>query len=141
MRRSIIVSVLCSFIFLSACQSSSEISQPAFEPLPDDLVVHSTVDSGPEMVGGPTAMYANLRYPNDARRNRVEGRVLVRIVVDPAGGIRWLGVEESSGNEALDIAALNAFTDLEFTPGILNGEPVYAELFQPVMFRLGILNL
>ncbi|MCH8557036.1 MAG: energy transducer TonB [Balneolia bacterium] len=139
MRTSTIGTALLVLLILAGCSSTSQTPELFFEPLPDDLVVYTSadLDSGPEMIGGLMAMYANLRYPDQARRSGIEGRVLVKVVVDPAGEIRWMGIERSSGNDALDKAAKTAFYQVEYNPGILNGEPVYGELIQPVIFRLG----
>ena len=48
------------------------------------------------------------KYPDIARVKNIEGRVVVRFVITPDGGIRELEVAKRSRNRALDLAALRA---------------------------------
>jgi len=51
------------------------------------------------------------KYPDTARIRQIEGRVVVRFVITPDGGIRELEVAKGSRNNALDLAALRAVQD------------------------------
>jgi protein TonB len=45
-------------------------------------------------------------YPSAARRQRLEGRVVLRIVVERDGSVSHARIASSSGHESLDRAAL-----------------------------------
>jgi len=51
------------------------------------------------------------KYPDIARVKNIEGRVVVRFVITPDGGIREVEVAKRSRNRALDLAALRAVQD------------------------------
>ena len=48
------------------------------------------------------------KYPQIARMKNIEGRVTVRFVITPEGGVQEVVVAQRSGNKSLDQAALNA---------------------------------
>ncbi|MBU0988011.1 MAG: energy transducer TonB [Proteobacteria bacterium] len=50
-------------------------------------------------------------YPDMARLNHIEGRVTIRFVITPEGGVREVEVAKRSGTKALDQAALKAVQD------------------------------
>ncbi|GAB6077091.1 TonB family protein [Desulfurobacterium crinifex] len=55
-------------------------------------------------------------YPPLARRLGVEGKVVVRIVVDRGGKLKEVSVVKSSGNKILDRAALKLIKKCDFPP-------------------------
>jgi protein TonB len=50
----------------------------------------------------------NKKYPEEARSRQIEGRVTVKFVIMPEGGIRDAAIVKSSSQKALDMAALQA---------------------------------
>lgn len=56
------------------------------------------------------------RYPDLARKKRIEGEVLVRFTLDRYGAVLARSVETSSGWPVLDAAALKVFDDMEKLP-------------------------
>ncbi|MDR1728438.1 MAG: energy transducer TonB [Acidobacteriota bacterium] len=61
-------------------------------------------------------------YPEMARRARVEGEVVVKMLVDEEGGVTHC--EVVSGHPLLRQAALEAARQWRFSPTMLSGEPV-----------------
>jgi protein TonB len=55
-------------------------------------------------------------YPPLARRLGMEGKVVVRIVVDRGGKLKEVSVVKSSGNKILDRAALKLIEKCNFPP-------------------------
>ena len=51
------------------------------------------------------------KYPDVARARNIEGRVTIRFVITPDGGVRGVEVAKRSGTKALDQAALKAVQD------------------------------
>jgi protein TonB len=77
------------------------------------------------------------KYPDIARVRSIEGRVVIRFVIMPDGGIREVEVAKRSRNKALDLAALRAVQDAAPFPKpprrLFKGE-VPLEL--PIVFEL-----
>ncbi len=75
-------------------------------------------------------------YPKRARRRGLEGRVLLRVIVDPEGRPAGLNVLKSSGHRLLDRAALRTVRVWRFFPARRNGQTVTDEILVPIVFRL-----
>lgn len=126
-------------LFITACSGSSEVSEaPAenFPTLPPDAEIFSAVDQMPEMQPDQFGIYQYLRYPDDARRAKREGRTVVAFVVDTEGAVKNIEVASSSGYDDLDRAAMRALAQVSFTPGVMGGETVNVSMMQTVHFRL-----
>jgi protein TonB len=91
-------------------------------PAPDRL---------PDVVYGPPPA-----YPSEARLQRWEGTVRVRVLVAATGAVEDLRLAVSSGRNALDQAALDGLRRWRFNPAQLAGRPVAAWVTVPVVFRL-----
>lgn len=76
-------------------------------------------------------------YPYSAQRKGIEGTVVVRFLLNKDGGVDDVDVVESSGNDSLDRAALEAAEGFSFSPGLDGyGRPVRCYAYQPFTFRL-----
>jgi protein TonB len=94
----------------------------------------------PEGDGGEravvNAVMRNVLYPEDALRNNVTGRVLLRFVVTPAGRVADIEVAESTHSVLAD-AAVQAVQRLkQFTPGKQDGKAVKVSFTVPVSFAI-----
>jgi protein TonB len=77
------------------------------------------------------------RYPAQALRRNVGGRVRVLATVAPDGSVERLELAESSGNRDLDRAAMEAVRRWTFQPATRNGQPVTATVIVPLEFNPG----
>jgi len=100
------------------------------DPIDETLVV-GVQESEPVLVDGPAPS-----YPPLALRQGWEGTTLVRITVAADGSVADVAVEETSGYELLDDAALKAIRAWRFEPGLLGGLAREADLLHRVRFRL-----
>lgn len=77
-------------------------------------------------------------YPADLFNRRVQGEVMLYVVVDTAGAVirDSTRIATSSGEAAFDAAALTAAQSLRFTPALLGGKPVTAPIQVPIRFTL-----
>lgn len=75
-------------------------------------------------------------YPEIARRNQWEGRVMVRAEVSERGRVESVSLARSSGHPVLDRAALAAVRGWKFRPGSINGANARSTVEVPVNFRL-----
>jgi len=76
------------------------------------------------------------KYPESARRDGKEGRVLLRVLVNEEGRTASVQVNRSSGVESLDQAALEAIKRWRFSPARLGDKPVESWVRIPIDFRL-----
>ncbi|MEG1546150.1 MAG: energy transducer TonB [Bacteroides sp.] len=93
-----------------------------------------------EFPGGREVMMdyirTNLKYPKQARKNRVEGRVLIKFVVDKTGEIRDAQVMKSVSKE-LDDAALSLIQGMpKWKPAFQRGKNVNFQMVIPINFHL-----
>ncbi len=75
-------------------------------------------------------------YPETARRDGKEGRVLLRVLVNEEGRTTSVEVNHSSGAETLDQAAVEAIKRWRFSPARLGDRPVESWVRIPIEFRL-----
>jgi len=73
-------------------------------------------------------------YPEDARRARIQGSVLLRVIIDREGNIS--SVELLNGDPALADAAIDATRQWKYRPYLLNGQPVEVETQVQINFTL-----
>jgi TonB family protein len=93
------------------------------------------LDKYPEPIGGIEAMIKNVVYPVSAKEAGIEGKVLVKTIIDEKGNVVETEILESV-NADCDKAAMDAIKKTKFIPGIKDDKPVKAEVTIPVMFKL-----
>jgi protein TonB len=76
------------------------------------------------------------RYPALSRRIGEQGRVILRVLVTPAGSAQQIEVRASSGHVRLDDAAREAVRQWKFVAAKHGEQPVAAWVLIPVSFRL-----
>ena len=106
---------------------------------PDDLV-YDVVEEMPEFPGGIPAlltfMKENIKYPAEAQKKGVQGRVIVKFVVDKQGQVTNAKVERPV-DPALDAEALRVVNSMpRWTPGKQGGKLVNVGYVLPVHFGL-----
>jgi TonB family protein len=76
-------------------------------------------------------------YPDTARRQNLQGKVVVAVVVERDGSIQHTAVIESSGYAVLDEAAMTWIKKGDFdSPAKLDGQPVRILIYLPIEFKL-----
>jgi len=81
------------------------------------------------------ALARRVKYPEMARRNGIEGIVLVGALIGKDGRIEKIQVIESD-NEVLNSAAVKAVQETTFTPAKQNGQAVRVWARVPIRFTL-----
>ena len=102
--------------------------------------VYDIVDVMPQFPGGQGELMKflrnNIKYPAEAQKKKIEGRVIVTFVVNKKGRIIDPTVERSA-HPLLDAEALRVVKRMpKWTPGRMNGEPVNVKYALPVTFKL-----
>lgn len=74
-------------------------------------------------------------YPEQARAQRLEGVVLLRVSVDTSGRVTDASVHQGSGHAILDRAALEAVRTWRFTPARQGDRVISATVELPIRFH------
>ncbi len=106
---------------------------------PDDKV-YTFVEEMPEFVGGKVArekyLLENTRYPEHAKRKKIEGTSYIGFTVKKDGSISDVKLKRGS-NEELDREAIRVVREMpNWIPGHQNGKAVNVDLLCPVKFTL-----
>ncbi|GAB5410813.1 MAG: energy transducer TonB [Balneolaceae bacterium] len=89
----------------------------------------------PEMKGGISKLYSEIKYPKQARAADIEGKVFVRFIVNEKGEVENPEIIRGIGG-GCDEEVLRAIKLMSFTPGIQNGRFVKVKMNQLVTFKL-----
>lgn len=102
--------------------------------------VLKSAEQMPEPVGGLKAFYdyisANLKYPEEARNKKVEGRVHVTFVVGIDGSISNVQVSKGLGSGCDEEAIRLIQNAPRWNAGRQGGSPVCVEVTRPITFAL-----
>lgn len=79
-----------------------------------------------------------LQYPRAAKQARLQGTVLLWVLIDPEGRPREVRVHRSSGHEQLDREGRDAVLRAQFKPYRHNGVPRSAQVIVPIEFTLTV---
>ena len=110
------------------------ISTPTL--LPHDAAPGAAV-AAPAVEASLAYRLAPLRFPAQARHQRMHGTVLLRVLVDETGKPLQVIVEQGSGYALLDHSARDQVLDgWRFQPAMVNGQAVRAWARVPVNFQL-----
>ena len=97
-------------------------------------------DKLPEFPGGLNAclkfISVNLKYPAEAARRKIYGRVVVNFVVGIDGSITNVNVAKSVHYMLAEEAIRVVKKMPKWNPGIMNGKPVRVKYSLPITFRL-----
>ena len=106
----------------------------------DEEEPYTMVEQMPQFPGGMKAMLEyinkNLRYPEDAQLQAVEGRVIARFTVKEDGSIADVNIVRGI-SPSLDAEAVRVLSGMpKWQPGMQNGKAVPTLYTVPVMFRI-----
>lgn len=94
----------------------------------------------PEFPGGSIALskflQRNIRYPEEAKKNKVQGKVYVKFVVQVDGSISDIKVLRGIGSGCDEEAIRVVEAMPKWKPGEKDGKPVPTEFVLPFSFRL-----
>lgn len=98
------------------------------------------VEQMPSFPGGKEALMKfiseNVKYPKEAEEKGLQGRVVVRYIIEKDGSISEVEIAKSV-NEYLDAEAIRVVNAMpKWIPGKQKGEPVRVKFTLPITFRL-----
>lgn len=99
------------------------------------------VERMPAFPGGQQALFKflseNVKYPPEAKKSGIQGRVVLQFTVDKEGAITDIEVVRSGGHPSLDNEAVRVIKMMpKWEPGTQRGKPVRVRYTMPVNFRL-----
>ncbi len=120
MYKKIKILLVFSFMVLLFSNSSAQIKK---------------ADVMPKPVGGIKAIMNNVVYPEQAKKDNIEGKVFVKAIIDKDGNVAEVSVLKSE-NKELNQAAMDAVKKTKFTSGMNKGKKVSVQLVIPILFKL-----
>jgi protein TonB len=112
-------------------ESSEQKTAAQPEPAGKKRYSLSEVDSQPRL-----ASRVNPTYPFRAKRRGVEGKVVVRFLVDKLGRVSQSSVVQAEPEGVFEQSALKAVRQWRFEPGTKDGRPVATWVQVPIRFEL-----
>ena len=102
--------------------------------------VFDVVEQMPEYPGGMQALFEflkeNIKYPEDAQKQKVEGRVLAKFVIETDGSISDIEVVKNAF-PSLDAEAVRVIQAMpKWIPGRQKGQAVRVKFVMPINFSL-----
>ena len=106
-----------------------------------DHIWEGIIEEQPAPVGGMPAfkqfLKKNLKYPNQARRMGIEGKVFVQFIVDRDGSLNDIKVLKGIGAGCDEEAVRVLKKHPKWSPGKQRGRPVKVRMVIPIFFKLG----
>ena len=129
----VLVAMMVAFGFSTANAQKTVVSQK-------NEKVFDVVEQMPEYPGGMQALFEflsqNIKYPEDAQKQKVEGRVLATFVVETDGSISNVEVVKHAF-PSLDNEAVRVIQAMpKWTPGKQGGKVVRVKYTVPINFSL-----
>jgi len=96
-----------------------------------EIVPYYEIEVKPKPLRSPVP-----NYPYEAKKARIEGMTVVKMLIDTDGSVMDVKVLKTSGNQWLDEAALDAAKKSTFSSAEHNGKKVRVWVSRPFKFRL-----
>ena len=133
MKKLILMLLVAECCLMTANAQKTVVSQT-------DQKVFDTVEQMPEFPGGMQAMIeflqTNMKYPEDAEKQKVEGRVMVQFVVETDGSVSDVHVAKQVF-PSLDAEAIRVVQAMpKWMPGKEKGKVVRVKYNLPIVFRM-----
>jgi protein TonB len=106
--------------------------------------VFTIVEKMPQFPGGQTELIkflqTNMKYPEEDRKNGVEGKVYLQFVVEKDGSVTEvtpIGKVEEWATKAMVEEAMRLINEMpKFEPGTQRGKPIRCRFTLPIVFKL-----
>ena len=105
-----------------------------------DDEIYTVIEVAPEFPGGIDSMFAfisrNIKYPEEALKNNISGRVFVTFVVEKDGQVTNARVLRDIGGGCGQEALRVVKSMPKWKPGTQRGNPVRVQFNLPISFEL-----
>ena len=134
-----LMAIICLGIMSCKQGNTEKTSQKTTQNVLKDEEVMPNMDEFIEFEKEPTVDIAelskNIVYPEDAKRDFLEGKVVLSIYIDKFGKVKKVVVRESTST-IFNNAAIDAVNKTKFSPAIQKGQPVACWIQIPIIFKL-----
>ena len=107
----------------------------------EDDAIFVVAENAPEFPGGTDSLYAyiarNIKYPEAAKKEKIEGRVFVTFVIEKDGQVSSAKILRDIGGGCGEEAIRVVKNMPKWKPGTQRGKPVRFQFNLPVSFLLG----
>ena len=79
---------------------------------------------------------ARLRYPFEAMKEKIEGKVVVELILDKEGKVKDPHIVSAEPPKIFDSAAIDFIARSQYQPGYKDGKPVNVKVIWPIEFKL-----
>ncbi len=111
--------------------------QPVTEPEKPAVIEGQVVDLTPDVVKPEIVSRVHPAYPRMAQQKKVEGTVIISVLVSESGDVADARVLRSAGGSSgLNEAALAAVRKWRFRPAVKEGKRVKVWMTYPIVFKL-----
>lgn len=125
------------FTFPVVFQLEGEETEAAGEAVAFSEVEQKPTFMGDEPVQFTKWVFGQLKYPEEAIKQQVEGRVTLQFTIAKDGKVKDVKVARSSGSKILDDEAVRIVSmSPQWEPGKHQGEPVDVRFTFPLVFKL-----
>ena len=133
MKKLLLMSLMALFGFTTVSAQKTVVAEK-------NQQVFDVVEQMPEYPGGFQALFEylgqNVKYPEDAEKQKIEGRVLANFVVETDGSISNVEVIKPAF-PSLDAEAVRVLSAMpKWTPGMQSGKVVRVKFTVPINFSL-----
>ena len=123
--------VILFLLFISLFSSQCVFCQESKSVLPDQIAIFKT---------GNQSMYeymqAHIKYPKKAKKEKLEGKVLVGFTVTREGTLTDIHIKNSS-DSIFNESAINLIKSMKkWQPAMKDGQPIDFKMALPINFRL-----
>jgi protein TonB len=141
-------------VFIAQCALAQPIKEPIYPNPPDDTAIplppqvdtiyaYAEVDTPPLFPGGEDSLksyiYKNLRYPEIAKENDIQGTVYVAFIIDKTGAVIKPTVKKGlkGAGKSCDNEAIRLIKNMpKWSPGKQNGKQISTQYNLPICFTL-----
>jgi protein TonB len=119
-----------------------ELAEPVEEIPHDSNYIYPKPEMFAEFIGGRTEMFryigANIEYPPNAVKQKLEGKCYLKFVVEKDGAITDVQIARGVPDcPECDAEALRAVSQMpKWKPGEVEGKPVRSYFYLPISFHL-----
>lgn len=121
-------------VHIDMFESPPRVEESIFVAPPEALPIVRRVPFSSEVTAGRLRSGMHLRYPDEARARRIQGMVVLQVVIGRDGKVAE--VHPMSGPAELVQASVDAARKAVYDPYLLSGEPVEVETIINVIYRL-----
>ena len=123
---------------INASRGNGIVRQAGFgdaDVAPAETVRPKTAETAPKLVPAEILSKPTPAYTEEARKMRVEGEVLLEVVLEATGHVRVLRIVRGLGH-GLDESAVRAAQQISFKPALRDGQPSDSTAVLHIIFQL-----